>query len=104
MHAIWQLLLDNEFMDAYQNGVLIVFPDGISRRVFPCLSIYSADYPEKYVYSSHKDTIGTILIYLTGFCSHALSTLVNIHVPAASLKNPTSVNWAQKLTFGIVET
>ena len=54
MHAIWWLLLDDEFMDAYQNGVLIVFPDGISRHVFPRLSIYSADYPEKYVYSSQR--------------------------------------------------
>ena len=47
MHAIWRLLLDDEFMDAYKNGIIIVFPDGISRRVFPRFSIYSADYPEK---------------------------------------------------------
>jgi len=50
MHAIWRLLLDGEFMDAYENGIVILFPDGISRRVFPRFFIYSADYPEKYVY------------------------------------------------------
>jgi hypothetical protein len=56
MHSIWRLLLDDEFMDAYQNGFVIIFPDGISRRVFPRFSIYSADYPEKYAYLSRNDT------------------------------------------------
>ena len=50
MHAIWRLLLDDEFMDAYENGIVILFPDGIYRHVFPRFFIYSADYPEKYVY------------------------------------------------------
>lgn len=49
MHAIWLLLLDDEFMDAYVNGIMIEFPDGVLRRVFPRFFIYSADYPEKYV-------------------------------------------------------
>ena len=29
MHAVWQLILDDEFLDAYVNGIIITFPDGI---------------------------------------------------------------------------
>lgn len=47
MHSVWRLLLDNEFMDAYENGIVIMFPDGIERQVFPRFFTYSADYPEK---------------------------------------------------------
>ena len=47
MQAIWRILLDDEFMDAYENGIVIMFPDGIQRRLFPRLFTYSADYPEK---------------------------------------------------------
>ncbi|KIJ07352.1 hypothetical protein PAXINDRAFT_121100, partial [Paxillus involutus ATCC 200175] len=47
MHAIWALLLDDEFMEAYKNGVVIRFPDNILRRVFPRFFTYAADYPEK---------------------------------------------------------
>ncbi|KAH9476649.1 hypothetical protein JR316_0010562 [Psilocybe cubensis] len=36
MHAVWLLLLDGEFMDAYENGILIKCTDGITRH-----------YPEK---------------------------------------------------------
>jgi hypothetical protein len=47
MHAVWHLLLDDEFMDAYVNGIVIEFHDGVKRRVFPRFFTYSADYPEK---------------------------------------------------------
>jgi hypothetical protein len=47
MQAIWLLLLDEEFMKAYQFGIIMVFADGILRRVFPRFFTYSADYPEK---------------------------------------------------------
>ena len=49
MQAVWFLLLDNEFMDAYVNGIVIEFPDGILRQLFPRFFTYAADYPEKYV-------------------------------------------------------
>ncbi|KAJ3526650.1 hypothetical protein NM688_g8235 [Phlebia brevispora] len=49
MQAIWLLLLDEEFMHAYEHGVVIMFADGIERRVFPRIFTYSADYPEKVV-------------------------------------------------------
>ena len=49
MQSVWRILLDDEFMDAYENGIIITFPDGIKRRVFPRFFTYSADYPEKCV-------------------------------------------------------
>jgi len=47
MQAIWLLLLDDEFMHAYEFGIVIEFADGILRRVFARLFTYSADYPKK---------------------------------------------------------
>jgi hypothetical protein len=52
IHAIWNLLLDSEFMHAYEHGIVIPFADGILRRVFPRFFTYSADYPEKFVIST----------------------------------------------------
>ena len=49
MHAVWLTLLDDEFIDAYVNGILIEFIDGVTHRVFPHILTYSADYPEKCV-------------------------------------------------------
>ncbi|KAH9834205.1 uncharacterized protein C8Q71DRAFT_797981 [Rhodofomes roseus] len=47
MHAIWCLLMDDEFMNAYHKGMLIHCADGVWRRFFPRFFTYSADYPEK---------------------------------------------------------
>jgi hypothetical protein len=47
MQAIWRLLLDGKFMEAYEHGIVIRCSDGITRRVFPRFFSYSADYPEK---------------------------------------------------------
>ena len=41
------LILNGEFEEAYRNGIVIEFPDGISCHVFPQFYCYSADYPEK---------------------------------------------------------
>ena len=34
-------------MDAYENGIVITFPDAIQQHLFPRFFTYSADYPEK---------------------------------------------------------
>jgi hypothetical protein len=47
MQAIWLLLMDDDFMHAYEFGIVIEFLDGIRWRVFPRFFTYSADYPEK---------------------------------------------------------
>jgi hypothetical protein len=47
MQAVWDQLLDPEFMDAYENGVVVQCSDKIVRCLFPCIFTYSANYPEK---------------------------------------------------------
>ncbi|KAF8236149.1 hypothetical protein L208DRAFT_1136286, partial [Tricholoma matsutake] len=49
MHAIWELILNNEFMEAYEHGIVIKCPDGILRQYYPQFFMYSADYLEKWV-------------------------------------------------------
>ena len=48
IQAVWDLLLDEDFLAAYKHGVVIKCVDGIARRVYLRLFTYSADYPEKY--------------------------------------------------------
>ncbi|KAA1477322.1 hypothetical protein DENSPDRAFT_808516, partial [Dentipellis sp. KUC8613] len=52
IHAVWACLLDDEFHDAYKNGIVLKCADGIVRRLFPRLFTYSADYPEKVLLTS----------------------------------------------------
>ncbi|KAG8705415.1 hypothetical protein FRC08_001682 [Ceratobasidium sp. 394] len=46
-HEMWRHLLDDEFLRAWRHGIVIQCADGITRRVFPRIFSYSADYPEK---------------------------------------------------------
>ncbi len=43
------------FLKAYEHGVVIACCDGITRRFYPRIFAYSADYPEKYVTANLKD-------------------------------------------------
>jgi hypothetical protein len=52
LHAQWEVLLDDEFLQAYKSGIVITCCDGVIRRFYPRIFTYSADYPEKYVESS----------------------------------------------------
>lgn len=54
MQAIWTFLLDDDFINAYEHGMVIEFPDGVSHQVFPRLLTYSADYPEKTLLATLK--------------------------------------------------
>lgn len=47
LHAQWNILLDDEFIEAYIHGIVIKCCDGVSRRFYPRFMTYSADYPEK---------------------------------------------------------
>lgn len=49
MHAQWEILLDEEFQDAWDHGIVIECCDGVKRRFYPRIFTYSADYPEKSV-------------------------------------------------------
>ena len=41
------VLLDDDFIEAYEWGIIIECIDGITRLCFPRIITYSADYPEK---------------------------------------------------------
>lgn len=47
LHAQWKTILDDEFMEAYTNGVVLLCSDGLHRRFYLRIFTYSADYPEK---------------------------------------------------------
>jgi hypothetical protein len=47
MHAVWKLILDDDFLHAYKFGMVLRCQDGIERRIYPRVFTYSADYPEK---------------------------------------------------------
>ena len=50
-HAQWSILLDEDLVRAMKNGERVLCPDGKPRLFFPRVFTYSADYPEKGVFS-----------------------------------------------------
>ncbi|KAJ2991082.1 hypothetical protein NUW54_g8290 [Trametes sanguinea] len=54
MQRVWLLLLDDDFLEAYENGILVKCGDGVTRRIFPRILTYSADYPEKILITALK--------------------------------------------------
>ncbi|KDQ61191.1 hypothetical protein JAAARDRAFT_55886 [Jaapia argillacea MUCL 33604] len=55
MHAIWQLLLDDDFQHAYIHGIVCMCGDGVWCRLYPQFFSYSADYPEKVLIATIRD-------------------------------------------------
>lgn len=47
MHAVWNVLLDEQFVNAHEHGMVVECLDGTQRRFYPRIFTYSADYPEK---------------------------------------------------------
>ena len=66
LHAQWTILLDDEFIKAYEHGIVVECWDGITRRCYPRILTYSADYPEKCVVyavlSYHHLTVDRVLL------------------------------------------
>lgn len=82
LHAQWKVLLDDEFLEAYEHGVVIECCDGIRRRFYLRIFSYSADYPEKYVL---KDICKTYFdTFLAGFFSAVFATTAVTHVLGVS--------------------
>jgi len=54
-HSCWEILLDEDFLSVYCHGIILKCADGVVRRVFPRIFMYSADYPEKYVHPSSEE-------------------------------------------------
>ncbi len=77
MHAIWNHLLDEEFMEAYVHRMQVECTDRIIHHFFPWIFTYSTDYPEKYK---------SLLLYfhmpsepMTGCFMHVSRTLEPCH-------------------------
>jgi hypothetical protein len=47
IHAIFSIILNDRFVDVYENGFILECGDGHRCRLFPHILMYSADYPEK---------------------------------------------------------
>jgi hypothetical protein len=57
MHAQWDILLDDDFLHAYEHGIVITCSDGVCRRFYPRIFTYSADYPEKSVFPTYLSLV-----------------------------------------------
>ncbi|KAI0040823.1 hypothetical protein FA95DRAFT_1527233 [Auriscalpium vulgare] len=55
MHAALDHLLDDDFLEAYHHGIVLMCTDGVARRFFPRIFTYSADYPEKVLLATIKN-------------------------------------------------
>ncbi|KAH9938879.1 uncharacterized protein BXZ73DRAFT_99940 [Epithele typhae] len=51
---IWLRLMNTDFMEAYEKGVVYQCTDGVTQRMFPRLFAYAADYPEKILATALK--------------------------------------------------
>ena len=47
MQAVWEKILDDDFVHAHLYGIVIKCIDGIEQHIYPWFFTYSADYPEK---------------------------------------------------------
>jgi hypothetical protein len=81
MHAVWKFLLDDDFLHAYTYGLVVRSPDRIERRVYPRILTYSADYPEKYVFTYILQSI-CVLTCFPGYYLplFAIRAFVPVHV------------------------
>ena len=43
MHAAWEILLDDEVIEAWKHGMVIMCDDGIEHQFYPQIFTYSAD-------------------------------------------------------------
>ena len=75
MQAVWRFPLDDDFLEAYEHGIVLKFPNGISQQMFPRILTYAANYPEKEVFhfttgTSYKLMIFRILLVCMKFLGH----------------------------------
>ena len=49
LHEQWKIILDDEFVEAWEHGIVITCCDGVKRRFYPRIFTHSGDYPEKFV-------------------------------------------------------
>ena len=81
LHAQWKELLGDDFLEAYEHGVVIECCDGIKRRFYLRIFAYSADYPEKSVYSYLHINILIANNSMLGFFSALFGIWDIVHAP-----------------------
>lgn len=83
LHQQLDIIFDQEFMHAYQHGLVFQCQDGVQRRFYPRIFTYSADYPEKYVNIISKRMVFNLIsspefclpLYVVKADAHALVVL-----------------------------
>ncbi|TFK59842.1 hypothetical protein BDN72DRAFT_780189 [Pluteus cervinus] len=53
--ACWKVILDEDFLYAYEHGLVITCGDQIQRRLYPRIFMYCADYPEKILIATMRN-------------------------------------------------
>ena len=92
VHAQWKEILDDDFLEAYEHGVVIECCDGKKRRFYLRIFSYTADYPEKYVmlYLIISITNKFIVAELFLVVSEAW---VTVHVPGVLFQKTVPISW-----------
>ncbi|EIW80786.1 hypothetical protein CONPUDRAFT_57709 [Coniophora puteana RWD-64-598 SS2] len=82
-HASWGLILNDEFLHAYEHGIVVQCSDGQWRRLYPRIFTYSADYPEKVLIATVRDF---------GGCPCPFCTMPKDHIPRLGTKR----DWVER--------
>ncbi|TFK61080.1 hypothetical protein BDN72DRAFT_805276 [Pluteus cervinus] len=90
MHAVWRLILDDDFVHAYKYGMVIKCLDGVERRVYPRIFAYSADYPEKSLLATIRDQ---------GKCPCPRCLVLKLHADRLGQKFDISARKTQARTY-----
>ncbi|KAI0057935.1 hypothetical protein BV25DRAFT_1872245 [Artomyces pyxidatus] len=96
-HAQLRILLDDEFIDAWKHGMIVLCCDGTERRFYPRIFTYSADYPEKILLASIRNLGGfpcpRCLVSLS--LVHQMGTPADMHCRQAKLRIDNSSRWSR---------
>ncbi|KAG2051220.1 hypothetical protein BDR06DRAFT_983647 [Suillus hirtellus] len=57
-HKQWNILLDDEFLEAYKHRIVILCCNSITQRFYPRIFTYLADYPEKVLIATVRNLGG----------------------------------------------
>jgi hypothetical protein len=96
-HKCWKIILDDEFLHAYEHGIVVDCGDGVCHRLYPRIFVYSADYPEKY-FVFYIYTFLILIVTFPGFWSPQLGTWVSVRVQGVKSAKITLVRRDHPLT------
>ena len=91
IHAIWELLLDDEFIEAYKHGIVVKCADGVPCQLYPHFFLYGTDSPEKYPIFPNNNYIHW-LIYSTEYKSLKHCPCPRCHIQKDQIRDLGTVN------------